>query len=73
MQAFTLENSRMTPGVHVVVFNRCKAVSLVEVWLSSEIRGIRGIAWVSDKILFIYCMHRYSIQHRDFPFAHIYF
>lgn len=41
MQAFTLKNSQMTPGlhIHVVVFNWYNAVSLIEVKFSSEIQN----------------------------------
>lgn len=39
MQAFTLENSQMTPGLHIVVFNWYNAVSLIEVKFSSEIQN----------------------------------
>lgn len=33
MQAFTLKNSQMTPGLHIVVFNWYNAVSLIEVFI----------------------------------------
>lgn len=39
MQAFTLKNSQMTPGLHIVVFNWYNAVSLIEVKFSLEIQS----------------------------------